>query len=87
MNHSDHLHDAISMLSARLTGGIEAEEDFMQRSGFDNDVCIRRLLFAQTRLATMLVMNASATERRSSQSVLDSLTLAVVQVHDLERDT
>jgi hypothetical protein len=87
MDHSDHLHDAISMLSARLTGGVEAETEFLEVSGFDNEVCLRQLLFAQTRLAAILVMNASAMERRSSQAVLDSLTLAVVQVHDWERNT
>jgi flagella basal body P-ring formation protein FlgA len=76
----EHLHDAIDLIRVRAGGVFDAEAELLEARGFDNEVCQRQLLFAQTRLATMLARTLAVQEGRTVEAVLDSLAVAVLQV-------
>jgi len=80
VTHFDHLPDGVDLVRARFAGGTEAEAELLQGRGLDNEVCTRQLLFAQTRIAAMLATIVADHEGRTPQSVLDSLTLALMLV-------
>lgn len=79
----DHIFDAIDLVWARLGGQIDAEAELIESRDLDNEVCQRQMLFAQTRVAAMLVRSLGIYEGRTPREVLDSLIVAVMEVDAL----
>jgi hypothetical protein len=76
----DHIHDAIDLVRARISGRADAVAELLDVRGIDNEVCQRQLLTSQNRLATMLATALSIHEGRTVEEVLDSVAVAVMEV-------
>jgi len=86
MSGHDHIHDAIDLVRARLSRRIDAEDALLNARGVDNEVCQRQILFGQTRVAAMLARALGVHEGRTPEQVLDSLSVAVMEVEAIGPD-
>jgi len=83
MSRQDHLHDAIDLVRARVSGRLDAEAVLLANRGLDTEVAHHELLFSQTRVAAMLARSLAIYEGRTVEQVLDSLAVAVLEVEGL----
>ena len=86
MSGHDHIHDAIDLVRARISGRLDAEDELLDARGVDNEVCQRQILFGQTRVAAMLARALAVYEGRTPEQVLDSLAVAVMEVEATSPD-
>ena len=86
MSGHDHLHDAIDLVRARVRGHIDAETGLLENRGLDTDIAHHELLLSQTRVAAMLAGSLAIYEGRTVEQVLDSLSVAVLEVERLMHD-
>lgn len=86
MSGHDHIHDAIDLVRARISGRFDAEDELLDARGIDNEVCQRQILFGQTRVAAMLARALAVYEGRTAEQVLDSLAVAVMEVDAIRPD-
>lgn len=84
MPGQDHLIDAVALLRAHVAHGVQAEHEFVELRGIDNDTDYCSLLFAQTRVAAMLVRALATEERRTPDQVINSLAVALLEVQALD---
>jgi len=82
MNHDDHLFDALDLLSARISGTIDAQDQLLDERGIDGEVCYRAMLFAQTRIAATLVSWLSRREDLTDAHLLDRLAVTLAATRE-----
>jgi hypothetical protein len=82
----DHLHAAIDLVRARISGQIDAEVELLEARGMSSEIYHRPILLSQTRVAAMLARALAVHEGRTPEQVLDSLTVAVMEIEAMSPD-